>query len=142
MELAQEVSFLNKAAIKQTFAHLPEDSKLILDASHSIYIDHDVLLMINNFVKLAAPEKNIQVTLTGFRKEYKIENTELDITYWELKTNGMEQLMKSISNCRTLNKFCMGNNGIGSMTAFFEQLKDQSFEVLMYIQTCKHWLNS
>ena len=80
MELAQEVSFLNKAAIKQTFAHLPEDSKLILDASHSIYIDHDVLLMINNFVKLAAPEKNIQVTLTGFRKEYKIENTDVHVT--------------------------------------------------------------
>lgn len=80
MELAQEVSFLNKAAIKQTFAHLPENSKLILDASHSIYIDHDVLLMINNFVKLAAPEKNIDVTLTGFRKEYKVENTDVHVT--------------------------------------------------------------
>ena len=80
MELAQEVSFLNKAAIKQTFAHLPEDSKLILDASHSIYIDHDVLLMINNFVKLAAPEKNIHVTLTGFRKEYNIDNTDVHVT--------------------------------------------------------------
>ncbi len=80
MELAQEVSFLNKAAIKQTFAHLPENSKVILDASHSIYIDHDVLSMINNFVKLAAPEKNIEVTLTGFRKEYKIENTDVHVT--------------------------------------------------------------
>lgn len=80
MELAQEVSFLNKAAIKQTFAHLPDNSKLVLDASHSIYIDHDVLQMINNFVKLAAPERNIEVTLTGFRKEYKIENTDIHIT--------------------------------------------------------------
>ena len=80
MELAQEVSFLNKAAIKQTFAHLPENSKLVLDASNSIYIDHDVLLMINNFVKLAAPERNIEVKLTGFRKEYKIENTDVHVT--------------------------------------------------------------
>ena len=80
MELAQEVSFLNKAAIKQTFAHLPDNSKLVLDASHTIYIDHDVLLMINNFVKLAAPETNIEVKLTGFRKEYKIENTDVHVT--------------------------------------------------------------
>jgi len=80
MELAQEVSFLNKAAIKQTFAHLPDNSKLVIDASHSIYIDYDVLQMINNFVKLAAPERNIEVKLTGFRKEYKIENTDVHIT--------------------------------------------------------------
>ncbi len=80
MELAQEVSFLNKAAIKQTFAHLPENSKLVLDASYSIYIDYDVLQMIKEFVSLGAPEKNIKVKLTGFRKEYKIENTDVHIT--------------------------------------------------------------
>jgi len=80
MELAQEVSFLNKAAIKQTFAHLPENSKLVLDASFSVYIDHDVLQMIKDFVNLAAPEKNIQVKLIGFRKEYKIENTDVHVT--------------------------------------------------------------
>ena len=80
MELAQEVSFLNKAAIKQTFAHLPENSKLVLDASHSIYIDHDVLILIKEFVELGSKEKNIEVKLMGFRKEYKIENTDVHIT--------------------------------------------------------------
>ena len=50
MELAQEVSFLNKAAIKQTLAHIPEHCTLILDASHSVYIDHDVLQLIKDFV--------------------------------------------------------------------------------------------
>ena len=80
MELAQEVSFLNKAAIKQTFAHLPENSKLVLDASHSIYIDHDVLILIKEFVELGSKEKNIEVKLMGFRKEYKIENTDVHVT--------------------------------------------------------------
>ena len=80
MELAQEVSFLNKAAIKQTFAHLPENSKLVLDASHSIYIDHDVLILIKEFVELGSKEKNIDVKLMGFRKEYKIENTDVHVT--------------------------------------------------------------
>ena len=80
MELAQEVSFLNKAAIKQTFAHLPENSSLVLDANHSIYIDHDVLKLIKEFVELGAPEKNIQVKLIGFRKEYQIANTDVHVT--------------------------------------------------------------
>lgn len=80
MELAQEVSFLNKAAIKQTFAHLPENSKLVLDANHSIYIDHDVLILIKEFVEVGSKEKNIDVKLMGFRKEYKIENTDVHVT--------------------------------------------------------------
>ena len=49
MELAQEVSFLNKAAIKQTFAHLAEGSKITIDASSTIYIDHNVLQLIKEF---------------------------------------------------------------------------------------------
>jgi len=80
MELAQEVSFLNKAAIKQTLSHIPEDCTLILDASHSVYIDHDVLQLIKDFVSQGAVEKNITVSLIGFRKEYNIENTATHVT--------------------------------------------------------------
>ncbi|QWX82614.1 SulP family inorganic anion transporter [Cellulophaga sp. HaHaR_3_176] len=80
MELAQEVSFLNKAAIKQTFIHLPANSKLIIDASNTIYIDHDVLQMIKDFVKFGSKEKNIIVELIGFRKVYKIENSATHVT--------------------------------------------------------------
>lgn len=75
IELAQEVSFLNKAAIKQTFAHLPENSNVVIDASHTVYIDHDVLQMIRDFVEYGSKDKDINVKLLGFRKEYKIENS-------------------------------------------------------------------
>lgn len=80
MELAQEVSFLNKAAIKQTFNHLPEHSKLLIDASNTIYIDHDVLQLIKDFVGQGSREKNISVELVGFRKEYRIENSAHHVT--------------------------------------------------------------
>ena len=80
MELAQEVSFLNKAAIKQTLAHIPEHCTLILDASHSVYIDYDVLQLLKDFVSQGAAEKNITVSLIGFRKEYNIENTATHVT--------------------------------------------------------------
>lgn len=75
MELAQEVSFLNKAAIKQTFNHLPESSKVVVDASNTVYIDHDVLQLIKDFVYFGSKDKNVRVELVGFRKEYRVENS-------------------------------------------------------------------
>ncbi|MBL7829175.1 MAG: SulP family inorganic anion transporter [Saprospiraceae bacterium] len=72
IELAQEVSFLNKAAIKQTLNHLPEGSKLEIDASKTFYIDYDVLELIRDFINTGSREKNIQVHLTGFKEEYQL----------------------------------------------------------------------
>lgn len=69
--LAQEVSFLNKASIKETLHKLPEDSEVIIDAHKSQYIDFDVLEMIKDFATSLAPEKNIKITLEGFKEEYK-----------------------------------------------------------------------
>lgn len=80
MELAQEVSFLNKAAIRQTFVHLPENSRLVIDASHTIYIDHDVLQMIRDFVDITSKERNIHVDLVGFRKAYDMVNSQTHVT--------------------------------------------------------------
>jgi MFS superfamily sulfate permease-like transporter len=75
IKLAQEVSFLNKAAIKQTLVHLPDDSNVIIDASETVYIDHDVLELIKDFVDYTSVDKNIKVDLVGFKEAYKIENT-------------------------------------------------------------------
>lgn len=73
IKLAQEVSFLNKAAIKQTLNHLPENGKVIIDASETFYIDHDVLQLIRDFLDFGSKDKNIQVTLKGFKEEYRME---------------------------------------------------------------------
>ena len=74
MDLAQEVSFLNKAAIKQTLAHLPKNSKLIIDAANTVYIDYDVLELIRDFVNFGSKDKNITVTLSNFKPAYKMED--------------------------------------------------------------------
>ncbi len=97
MELAQEVSFLNKAAIKQTFAHLPENSKLVIDASNTVYIDHDVLVLIKDFMTTGSRERNIQVDLIGFRKEYRIENSRTHVTS-VMETNGVPVSPKLAKN--------------------------------------------
>lgn len=74
IDLAQEVSFLNKAAIKQTLAHLPENSKVVIDAANTVYIDYDVLQLIRDFVSFGAKDKNIQVRLKNFKSAYKMED--------------------------------------------------------------------
>lgn len=73
IKLAQEVSFLNKAAIKQTLNHLPENSKVTIDATDTFYIDHDVVQLIRDFLTIGSKDKGVQVMLQGFKDEYKME---------------------------------------------------------------------
>ena len=76
IKLSQEVSFLNKGSIKLTLEHLPENSRVIIDAADTAYIDHDVLEIIREFGTLRAPAKNIQVMLNGFHERYYIGDSD------------------------------------------------------------------
>lgn len=76
IELAQEVSFLNKASIRLTLEAIPENSTVVIDASKTVYIDYDVLEIIREFEQVIAPERDIKLVLTGFKEEYNISNTE------------------------------------------------------------------
>jgi MFS superfamily sulfate permease-like transporter len=75
IDLAQEVSFLNKAAIKSTLASIPENSKVIINATDTVYIAHDVLDLIKEFKKINSKEENIKVKLVGFKKAYGLVET-------------------------------------------------------------------
>ncbi|MBS7254634.1 SulP family inorganic anion transporter [Flavobacterium branchiicola] len=75
IDLAQEVSFLNKAAIKQTLSEIPENSKVIINAHDTEYIAHDVLDLIREFKETRAIDDNIKVKLKGFKEAYDLENT-------------------------------------------------------------------
>jgi MFS superfamily sulfate permease-like transporter len=74
IHLSEEVSFLNKAAIRQTLDEIPENTSVIIDASNSTYIDFDVLELIKEFRDIKAPLKNIQLQLKGFKEVYKIDS--------------------------------------------------------------------
>ena len=76
IDLAQEVSFLNKAAIKSTLSEIPENSKVIINAHDTVYIAHDILDLIHEFKTTRAIDENIKVKLKGFKKAYQLENTE------------------------------------------------------------------
>lgn len=71
INLAEEVSFLNKAAIQYTLAHLPHETNVRIDGSNCRYIDPDVLEVIHNF-KHNAYTKAIIVELVNIKDKYDI----------------------------------------------------------------------
>ena len=60
LRLNKDVSFLNKALLRQTFERIPEGATLIIDGGHSQFIDADIIETIEDFI-LNAPSRNIQV---------------------------------------------------------------------------------
>lgn len=74
IEFPNQVSFLNKASIKDTLWSLPKGSKVILDATYSDFIDQDVLEVLNDFRFTVAPEKNIQVNILGLKDKYHLDD--------------------------------------------------------------------
>lgn len=71
IKLAEEVSFLNKAAIKKTLKNIKSNSTVIIDARETSYIATDVLEMIQDFANIRAKEEDINVELLGFKTSYK-----------------------------------------------------------------------
>jgi MFS superfamily sulfate permease-like transporter len=67
IRLSEEVTFLNKASIQLSLDDLPQNSKVIIDGSHSVAIDHDVLEIIQDFKMQTAPNRNIKVETIGIR---------------------------------------------------------------------------
>lgn len=71
IKLAEEVSFLNKAAIKKTLKNIKPNSTVTIDARGTSYIATDVLEMIQDFANIRAKEEDITVELLGFKTSYR-----------------------------------------------------------------------
>lgn len=71
IRLAQEVSFLNKAAIQYTLNNLPKESDVVIDGTDSMYIDKDVLEIIENFKHNAYTKATI-VSLVNIKDHYEV----------------------------------------------------------------------
>lgn len=76
MVLSEEVSFLNKADIKEKLESVPKNGSIVIDASNSSYIDFDVLQALKEFVNYKAKYRNINCELIGFEGQYDIINRE------------------------------------------------------------------
>ncbi len=63
--LAEEVSFFNKASVLNALNVIPQNSKVIIDCTHSKSIAYDVVEIIQNY-KVSAKTKNITVETINF----------------------------------------------------------------------------
>jgi carbonic anhydrase len=71
IELSNQVSFLNRAALEAALWEAPDGSRILLDARRTDYIDPDVLSLIRDFYYRTAPVHNIQMTMVGFKENYQ-----------------------------------------------------------------------
>lgn len=68
LELAEDVSFLNKASVLLSLKKLPENSKVIIDASQTLHIDYDIKDILIDF-KANAAYKHIELEFVGLDEE-------------------------------------------------------------------------
>ncbi len=62
MELAEEVTFINKAPISYELNNLPVEAELEIDVTKTKYLDNDIVEIINDFLA-SSEEKNISTRL-------------------------------------------------------------------------------
>jgi len=74
LELPNQVSFLNRASIKRTLWSIQPNSKVVIDASNSDYIEQDILELIRDFIETYAPEHEIQVNVFGLERHNAVQD--------------------------------------------------------------------
>lgn len=87
IELANQVSFLNRAVLDHTLQTVPRGTSILIDATNSEYIDPDIINMIKEFKDLTAPKHGVTVSLKGFRDKYQIED---EINYVDYSTRELQ----------------------------------------------------
>ena len=119
LELAAQVSFFNKPSIHNALHQVPNESQLVIDASNSDFIDYDVLESIKEFRSLVAPERDINLSLFGFKDKYNVND---DINYTQVLTKEMQEKLSPTDVLEILKK---GNKRFINGNISFKDLMHQ-----------------
>lgn len=87
IELANQVSFLNRAALDRTLKSIPRGGHVLLDATSTVYIDPDILSLLREFKEKTAPVRGVIVSLRGFREKYRFND---EIHYEDYATRELQ----------------------------------------------------
>jgi carbonic anhydrase len=88
IELASQVSFLNRGVLEKTLRETPSGKHLLLDASNSDYIDPDILVLIRDFKDRIAPKQGVELSLRGFKQKYSLAD---EIRFVDYSTRELQQ---------------------------------------------------
>jgi len=91
IELADQVSFLNRAALSRELDRIPEGGQVLLDARTTDYIDPDVLDLIHDYKNHTAPARRVGLSLVGFQDRY--ERLEDRTEYVDYSTRDLQEAL-------------------------------------------------
>lgn len=74
IELANQVSFLNRAVLWNTLNDVKSGGNVLIDARSTDYIDPDVLSLLQDFKENIGPARGVKVSLLGFKEKYHLED--------------------------------------------------------------------
>lgn len=95
LELSNEVSFFNKASIKNTLWNVPDGSSVIIDATFASFIDNDVLEIFMDFKNTYAKEHHITLSIVGLKEKYDL-GKDLEFFQEEIKESKIKSSPKEI----------------------------------------------
>lgn len=72
IDLANQVSFLNRAVLSRVLNEVPPGGHVLLDARDTDYFDPDVLDLIRDFAAQTGPARGVNVSLLGFQERYQL----------------------------------------------------------------------
>lgn len=87
IELANQVSFLNRAVLEQALNSVPAGGHIVLDARNTDYIDPDILDLIDDYRTQNAPARNVFLSLVGFKDRYVMDD---HIQYVDVSTREVQ----------------------------------------------------
>jgi carbonic anhydrase/SulP family sulfate permease len=103
IQLADQVSFLNRAALQETLARFRRGDQVVLDARSTDYIDPDILGLIRSFRDEVGPAQGISVSLMGFQNRYSLSDR---VQYIDVSTRDVQA---SLTPVRVLQLLREGN---------------------------------
>ena len=103
VELANQVSFLNRASIRQSLDTVPRGAHVLIDAHDTVYIDPDILEMLREYRDVIGPARGVHVSTRGFRKKYSIAD---QIRYVDFSSRELQQ---DITPARAFDYLRVGN---------------------------------
>lgn len=92
IELASQVSFLNRAALERALHGAAPGTHILLDGRNTDYIDPDILSLIREFRENTAPVRGVQVSLRGFRDCYHLQD---EIQFVDCSTRELQDKLTS-----------------------------------------------
>lgn len=102
IELAENVSFINKASIMRTLKKVPENSRVVINGKRSVIIDPDVREIIDDF-RENAKHKNIELEVIGLEDSKRNSMKQFDNVVISHETKKKKAKEKPVENFEKAN---------------------------------------